>query len=50
MLTLLAMLAFAANSLLCQLALGGELIDAASFTLKRRPPARAIHGRRARQH
>jgi drug/metabolite transporter (DMT)-like permease len=31
MLTLLAMLAFAANSVLCRLALGGELIDAASF-------------------
>jgi drug/metabolite transporter (DMT)-like permease len=31
-LTALAMLAFAANSLLCRLALGGEQIDAASFT------------------
>lgn len=31
-LTALAMLAFAANSLLCRLALGGEAIDAASFT------------------
>ena len=31
-LTLIAMLAFAANSLLCRLALGQELIDAASFT------------------
>jgi drug/metabolite transporter (DMT)-like permease len=29
--TLLAMLAFAANSVLCRLALGGDLIDAASF-------------------
>lgn len=35
MLTLLAMLAFAANSLLCRLALGGELIDAASFAAVR---------------
>ena len=33
--TLLAMLAFAANSLLCRLALGHELIDAASFTTVR---------------
>lgn len=32
MLTAIAMLAFAANSLLCRLALGQELIDAASFT------------------
>lgn len=32
LLTTLAMLAFAANSILCRLALGGELIDAASFT------------------
>lgn len=31
-LTLLAMLAFAANSILCRIALGNELIDAASFT------------------
>jgi len=31
-LTAAAMLAFAANSLLCRRALGGELIDAASFT------------------
>lgn len=31
-LTTVAMLAFAANSILCRLALGGELIDAASFT------------------
>jgi len=31
-LTLTAMVAFAANSLLCRLALGQELIDAASFT------------------
>lgn len=31
-LTALAMLAFAANSLLCRLALGGQEIDAASFT------------------
>jgi len=35
MLTSLAMLAFAANSLLCRLALGQELIDAASFTTVR---------------
>jgi drug/metabolite transporter (DMT)-like permease len=34
-LTLLAMLAFAANSLLCRLALGEGLIDAASFTTVR---------------
>jgi len=33
--TLLAMLAFAANSLLCRLALGQELIDAASFATVR---------------
>ncbi len=32
LLTLVAMLAFAANSLLCRLALGPGLIDAASFT------------------
>ena len=32
LLTLLAMLAFAANSILCRMALGGQLIDAASFT------------------
>ena len=32
LLTSLAMLAFAANSLLCRLALGEESIDAASFT------------------
>ena len=31
-LTLLAMLAFAANSILCRIALGNQLIDAASFT------------------
>ena len=31
LLTVLAMLAFAANSLLCRLALGQGLIDAASF-------------------
>ncbi|MEE8515368.1 MAG: EamA family transporter, partial [Alphaproteobacteria bacterium] len=31
-LTVLAMLAFAANSLLCRLALGQQLIDAATFT------------------
>jgi drug/metabolite transporter (DMT)-like permease len=35
LLTLIAMLAFAANSLLCRLALGQELIDAASFTTVR---------------
>lgn len=35
MLTSLAMLAFAANSLLCRLALGQKLIDAASFTTVR---------------
>ena len=34
-LTLVAMLAFAANSLLCRLALGQELIDAASFATVR---------------
>lgn len=34
-LTTLAMIAFAANSLLCRLALGGETIDAASFTTLR---------------
>lgn len=34
-LTALAMVAFAANSLLCRMALGGESIDAASFTLVR---------------
>ena len=33
--TSLAMLAFAANSILCRLALGGTHIDAASFTLIR---------------
>ena len=32
LLTLVAMLAFAANSLLCRMALGQQLIDAASFT------------------
>ena len=32
LLTVIAMLAFAANSLLCRLALGQELIDAATFT------------------
>lgn len=35
LLTTVAMLAFAANSLLCRLALGHELIDAASFTTVR---------------
>ena len=35
LLTVVAMLAFAANSLLCRLALGRELIDAASFTTTR---------------
>jgi len=35
MLTALAMLAFAANSLLCRLALGQELMDAASFATMR---------------
>jgi drug/metabolite transporter (DMT)-like permease len=35
LLTSVAMLAFAANSLLCRLALGGELIDAASFATTR---------------
>jgi len=35
LLTVVAMLAFAANSLLCRLALGQELIDAASFTTVR---------------
>ena len=35
LLTALAMFAFAANSLLCRLALGGETIDAASFTTLR---------------
>ena len=34
-LTLVAMVAFAANSLLCRLALGQELIDAATFTTVR---------------
>lgn len=32
LLTILAMIAFAANSVLCRVALGNELIDAASFT------------------
>ena len=32
LLTVLAMLAFAANSILCRMALGDQLIDAASFT------------------
>jgi len=32
LLTVAAMLAFAANSILCRMALGGDLIDAASFT------------------
>ena len=32
LLTAIAMLAFAANSLLCRMALGAGLIDAASFT------------------
>src|ERR1700742_2585844 len=35
MLTVVAMLAFAGNSLLCRLALKGTQIDAASFTLVR---------------
>lgn len=35
LLTVVAMLAFAANSLLCRFALGQELIDAASFTTVR---------------
>lgn len=35
LLTIFAMLAFAANSLLCRLALGQQLIDAASFTAVR---------------
>ena len=35
LLTVVAMLAFAANSLLCRLALGQELIDAATFTTVR---------------
>ena len=35
LLTILAMLAFAANSLLCRLALGQGLIDAASFATVR---------------
>lgn len=35
LLTLFAMMAFAANSLLCRLALGQDLIDAASFTTAR---------------
>ncbi|MCG8413984.1 MAG: DMT family transporter [Pseudomonadales bacterium] len=34
-LTTIAMVAFAANSVLCRLALGGELIDAGSFTTLR---------------
>jgi drug/metabolite transporter (DMT)-like permease len=33
--TVLALIAFAANSILCRLALGGETIDAASFTTVR---------------
>jgi len=32
LLTILALLAFAANSILCRMALGDQLIDAASFT------------------
>ena len=32
LLTMLTMIAFAANSVLCRLALGGEMIDAAGFT------------------
>ena len=32
LLTVLALIAFAANSVLCRIALGQELIDAASFT------------------
>ena len=32
LLTVLAMLAFAANSILCRMALGGQLVNAASFT------------------
>lgn len=35
LLTGLAMIAFAANSVLCRMALGGELIDASSFTTVR---------------
>jgi len=35
LLTSLAILAFAANSILCRMALGGKLIDAASFTTVR---------------
>ena len=35
LLTLVAMLAFAANSLLCRMALGHDLIDAASFATLR---------------
>ena len=34
-LTLLALIAFAANSVLCRLALGNDTIDAASFTVIR---------------
>lgn len=34
-LTAVAMLAFAANSILCRMALGGEMIDAATFTTVR---------------
>jgi len=35
LLTIVAMLAFAANSLLCRLALGQQLVDAARFTAVR---------------
>lgn len=34
-LTTLALIAFAANSVLCRLALGKEVIDASSFTIVR---------------
>lgn len=42
LLTVLAMLAFAGNSLLCRLALKGTAIDAASFTLARVASAAAV--------
>ncbi|WP_354682525.1 DMT family transporter [Cupriavidus necator] len=42
LLTILAMLAFAGNSLLCRLALKGTTIDAASFTLARVAAAAAV--------
>jgi drug/metabolite transporter (DMT)-like permease len=63
LLTALAMVAFAANSLLCRLALGADQIDAASFTTirvlsgaltlalisfaQKRPPSRAMNWRSA---